>query len=237
MRTTWDRGLERPAHAHGPQPAVPPFRCPGPPAGAGVGGQTNARLGRPPRHSWAGCRARGRRDKGGRGPVGFVRRGTELGATGPGPDPAPRDALHPNLQIRSGLRTPGPSAPGTPLHSRPPHLPTASPTCRVYPNPRPHPQPGTRIPGTRNLQDRSPLSPNAWIPASLTPDLSRTPSPPRPFPDAPGSPDPRAPAPPDPLPAPGSLGPRLAEACGLTPHEQQQQDQGGPSPQRHVERS
>lgn len=94
---------------------------------------------RPPRHSWAGCRARGRRDKGGRGPVGFVRRGTELGATGPGPDPAPRDALHPNLQIRSGLPTPGPSAPGTPLHSRPPHLPTASPTCRVYPNPRPAP--------------------------------------------------------------------------------------------------
>ena len=139
MRTTWDRGLERPAHAHGPQRVVPPFRCPGPPAGAGVGGQTNARLGRPPRHSWAGCRARGRRDKGGRGPVGFVRRGTELGATGPGPDPAPRDALHPNLRIRSGLPTPGPSAPGTPLHSRPPHLPTASPTCRVYPNPRPAP--------------------------------------------------------------------------------------------------
>lgn len=163
-----------------------------------------------------------------------------------GPSSGPRDPArtpHPGTpytqtsgsDLDSRLR--GPRPPGLPytpdLHtSRPLPRPVAS-----IPTPDPHPQPGTRIPGTRNLQDRSPLSPNAWIPASLTPDLSRTPSPPRPFPDAPGSPDPRAPAPPDPLPAPGSLGPRLAEACGLTPHEQQQQDQGGPSPQRHVERS
>lgn len=54
----------------------------------------------------------------GPGTVGFVRRGTERGSTGPGPDPTPRDALHPNPQVRSpGLPTPGPPAPGTPLYS------------------------------------------------------------------------------------------------------------------------
>lgn len=103
-----------------------------------------------------------------------------------GPSSGPRDPArtpHPGTpytqtsrsDLDSGLR--GPRPPGLPytpdLHtSRPLPRPVAS-----IPTPDPHPQPGTRIPGTRNLQDRSPLSPNAWIPASLTPDLSRTPHP------------------------------------------------------------
>lgn len=159
--------------------------------GLGVGwgeeGQTNAPSEPPPGHSRAGCRAGRRRDKGDRERVGFVRGVMERRATGPGPDSAPRDALHPDPQTaripylwdprrphlfpgphplpRPGARTSGAPAPSGPL--------PAPPGPRDPHTPDPVHGPDRRIPGIPLPEPRTPRTAHSRTPAPA-PHSART---------------------------------------------------------------
>lgn len=143
-RTTWEQfrapSARPPSPACGPALLLPrarPMSCPGTPV---------------PLQGWL----KNRRDKERRGPgtrdwtaLFTEGRSTNCGATGPGPDPAPQDALNPDPRTSGPLSRPAP--------------PTSTPD--------PNLRPGTRTPGTP-FPRRDP-----GTPASLTPDLAGLPHP------------------------------------------------------------